>query len=375
MTVSSSSSAGSSRSLPSFLAFVALGALAGWGFHAGWKRLLPEWTSRVVFTVNPNAFDGTVDAARIELEAATAARCLVADDLLQSALQRPEVLSKTAWMSRYAASASEASTQKEMLYALSKAVHAAPIAGTRLFELQCVMATPEDARIVADAIAKSFRYGVQMTADMRLASELKELENRRQQLDDAMLQKKQQLQDFIRSAGLTGLTGADADMRQTLERMRMDVSAASVELLEAQMIRSDIERRLQDPSGDTGVDKDALRAATQREELVSRRCKAQSEQMERLAKQCGELTSCMAEVQLIQTQLQRLADQRDAIGMHIQDLNLRLASDDRFRVEVMQSATQPIPGGFPRLRYAVPAGALCFAFLWVRRRARSRSAG
>ena len=37
---------------------------------------------------------------------------------------------------------------------LGKAVHAAPIAGTRLFELQCVMATPEDARIVAEATTR-----------------------------------------------------------------------------------------------------------------------------------------------------------------------------------------------------------------------------
>jgi len=411
-----------------------IGGVLGFGLNYVFAIAYPLWSSKVMFELKSqledanalSAKDITTEDTVVRLAQTEVAR-LISKDNLKAALQRPEV-QKTVW-SEYYRDEKGVFVVEDALIDLEDELRSGHQRGTQIFYLSMLTHVPEDGPIILNAIAKTFRNARQSAEDARYSGALKQFENRRQQLDDGILQKKQQIQDFIKLNRLTSLTEANSENQRTLEKLRNDIAQTTADLNVAQSRRSQIEKKQRNEAGFTDDDKrraqedpivlqlqrdaedfgrrfsaskrqfgethpdylqisaqyDAARAALERklQEVLARNLaadykdafkreesfmsllKQQNEDFEKATRKVEDFTSNMAEMRTLQDQLESLQEQRKEIGKTIQDLNLALVRDERNRIEIVQEAIKAREITFPQLKVMIPATAVLVTGLYV----------
>jgi len=422
------------QNLLKIVAVLVIGAVAGVGLNYAFAIAYPLWSSKVLFELKSqledanalSAKDITTEDTVVRLAQTEVAR-LTSKDNLKSALQRPEV-QKTVWSEEYRDDKGVFIVEDALLD-LEDELRSGHQRGTQIFYISMLTHVPEDGPIILNAIAKTFRTKRQNDEDSRYSTTLKQFENRRQQLDDAILQKKQQTQDFIKKNRLTSLTEANSENQKTLEKLRNDIAQTTAELNTAQTRRAQIEKKQRNEQGISDDDRrraqedpillqlqrdnedlarrfaavkqqfgashpdylqfraqtDAARAAFERklEEVLARNLaadykdsfnreesltallKQQNEDFDKATGKVEDFTANMAEMRSLEDQLDILQEQRKEIGKTIQDINLALARDERNRIEIVQEAIKAREITFPQLKVMIPASAVLITGLYV----------
>jgi succinoglycan biosynthesis transport protein ExoP len=422
------------QNLAKISAALAIGSVAGVGLNYVFGIVYPLWSSKVLFELKSQLEDANALAAKdittedtvVRLAQTEVAR-LTSKDNLKAALGRPEV-QKTVWSDQYR-DANGVFILEDALLDLEDDLRSGHQRGTQIFYISMLTHVPEDGPIILNAIAKTFRARRQNDEDSRYSTTLKQFENRRQQLDDAILQKKQQVQDFIKKNRLTSLTEANSENQRTLEKLRNDIAQTTADLNIAQSRRAQIEKKQRNEQGISDDDRrraqedpillqlqrdnedlsrrfaavrqqfgashpdylqlraqtDASRAAFERklEEVLARNLaadykdafnkeesltsllKQQNEDFDKATGKVEDFTANMAEMRSLEDQLDILQEQRKEIGKTIQDINLALARDERNRIEIVQEAIKAREITFPQLKVMIPATAVLVTGLYV----------
>lgn len=416
------------------VAVLVLGAIGGVGLNYVFAYAYPLWSSKVLFELKSQLEDANALAAKdittedtvVRLAQTEVAR-LISKDNLKAALQRPEV-QKTVWSESYRDSKGVFIVEDALLD-LEDDLRSGHQRGTQIFFISMMTHVPEDGPVILNAIAKTFRNKRQADEDARYSGTLQQFEKRRQQLDDAILQKKQQIQDFIKNKRLTSLTEANSENQKTLEKLRNDIAQTTADLNVSQSRLAQIEKKQRNEQGISDDDRrraqedpillqlqrdsedlnrkfaavkkqfgeshpdylqlraqtDAARSAFERklDEVLARNLQAdykdafnKKESLELLLKQQNEdfdkatvkvedFTANMAEMRSLQDQIDILQEQRKEIGKTIQDINLALARDERNRIEIVQEAIKAREITFPQLKIMIPATAVLLTGLYV----------
>lgn len=410
------------------------GAALGVALNYALLVVYPIWSAQVLIEIKSqleaandlNTKDiGTEDTV-VRLAQTEVAR-LTQKDNLTAAMQRPEIL-KTTWSEGYK-DPSGTFIVEEAVMDLETELRSGHRRGTQIFYISWGTRVPEDAPIVLNALADTYIGTRRRMDDARFNNTLKVYEEKREQLDRAILQKKKQVQDFIKENGLTSLTEANSENQRTLEKLRNDIAQTSADLSVAQSRRTQIEQKQRNETGWSDDDKRraqedpivlqlqrdtedfgrrfksakqqfgethpsyiALKAeyeetqraidrkmeevlkrnlaadykdAFNKEESLSKLLKQQTKDFEDAVKKVEGFTANMADMRGFEDQIVVLQEQRREVGKTIQDVNLALARDERNRVEIVQRALKPREITFPQLKVMIPATAVLIGGLYV----------
>jgi Mrp family chromosome partitioning ATPase/uncharacterized protein involved in exopolysaccharide biosynthesis len=411
-----------------------IGAVLGIGLNFVFGAVYPLWSAKVMFEIKSQleeanalaAKDITTEDTVVRLAQTEVAR-LMSKDNLSAALQRPEI-QKTAWSEAFRDDKGVFSAE-DALVELEDDLRSGHQRGTQIFFISMLTHVPEDGPIILNAIAKTFRNSRQAAEDARYSGTLKQFETRRQQLDDAILQKKQQVQDFIKQNRLTSLTEANSENQRTLEKLRNDIAQTTADLNVAQSRRAQIEKKQRNEAGFTDDDKrraqedpivlqlqrdaedygrrfgaikqqfgeshpdylqvraqhDAARSSLDRklqevlarnlaadykdafnkEESLGSLLKQQNDDFDKATRKVEDFTANMAEMRTLQDQLDILQEQRKEIGKTIQDINLALAREERNRIDIVQEAVKAREITFPQFKVMIPATSVLVTGIFV----------
>lgn len=410
------------------------GAVLGVALNYGFLYTYPLWSAQVLLEIKSqleaandlNTKDIITEDTVVRLAQTEVAR-LTQKDNLTLAMQRPEIL-KTVWSEGYRDSKGTFIVEEAVLN-LEDELRSGHRRGTQIFYISWNAHVPEDAPIVLNAIADTYITVRRRADDARFNTTLKVYEEKREQLDRAILQKKGQIQDFIKQNGLTSLSEANSENQRTLEKLRNDIAQTTADLNVSQSRRTQIEQKQRNEAGFTDDDKRraqedpivlqlqrdtedygrrfksakqqfgethptyiALKAeyeetqravdrkmaevlarnlaadykdAYNKEESFSKLLKQQTEDFEKATKKVEGFTANMAEMRTFEDQVAVLQEQRREVGKTIQDINLALAREERNRVEIVQRALKPREITFPQFKFMIPLTAVVVAGLYV----------
>lgn len=418
------------RILASMIGGAVLGVILNYVFLYAY----PLWSSQVLLEIKSqleaandlNTKDIITEDTVVRLAQTEVAR-LTQKDNLTLAMQRPEIL-KTSWSDSFR-DKSGTFIVEEAVLDLEDQLRSGHRRGTQIFYIAWNAHVPEDAPIVLNAIADTYITVRRRADDARFNTTLKVYEEKREQLDRAILQKKAQIQDFIKQNGLTSLSEANSENQRTLEKLRNDIAQTTADLNVAQSRRTQIEQKQRNEAGFSDDDKrraqeDAIVLQLQRdtedygrrfksakqqfgethpsyialkaeyeetqravdrkmaevlarnlaadykdafnkEESFAKLLKQQTEDFEKATKKVEGFTANMAEMRTFEDQVAVLQEQRREVGKTIQDINLALAREERNRVEIVQRALKPREITFPQFKYMIPLTAVVVAGLYV----------
>ena len=410
------------------------GAVLGVALNYALLIVYPVWSAQVLLEIKSqleaanelNAKDIITEDTVVRLAQTEVAR-LTQKDNLTAAMQRPEIL-KTTWSDGYK-DANGVFVIEDAVLDLEGELRSGHRRGTQIFYISWGTRVPEDAPIVLNALSDTYISTRRRVDDARFNNTLKVYEEKRDQLDRAILQKKQQVQDFIKANGLTSLTEANSENQRTLEKLRNDIAQTTADLNISQSRRTQIEQKQRNESGWSDDDKrraqedpivlqlqrdtedygrrfksakqqfgethpsyitlkaeyDETQRAIDRkmeevlkrnlaadykdsfnkEESFSKLLKQQTEDFEKATKKVEGFTANMADMRGFEDQIAVLQDQRREVGKTIQDVNLALSRDERNRVEIVQRALKPREITFPQFKVMIPATAVLVAGLYV----------
>jgi capsular exopolysaccharide synthesis family protein len=422
------------QNMVKIIAALVVGAVGGVGLNYVFAYAYPLWSSKVLFELRSqledanalSAKDITTEDTVVRLAQTEVAR-LISKDNLKSALQRPEV-QKTVWSEQFRDDKGTFIVEDALLE-LEDELRSGHQRGTQIFYISMLTHVPEDGPIILNAIAKTFRNKRQADEDARYAGTLKQFENRREQLDSGILQKKQSIQDYIRANRLTSLTEANSENQKTLEKLRNDIAQTTADLSIAQSRRAQIEKKQRNEQGISDDDKrraqedpillqlqrdsedlnrrfvavtkqfgkshpdylqlDAQRNAARdaferkleevlarnlaadykdafnKEESLTALLKQQNEDFDKATRKVEDFTANMAEMRSLEDQLEILQEQRKEIGKTIQDITVAMTRDERNRIEIVQDAIKAREITFPQLKVMIPATAVLVTGLYV----------
>jgi len=411
-----------------------VGAAAGVGLNYVFAIVYPLWSSKVLFELKSqledanalSAKDITTEDTVVRLAQTEVARLMSKDNLTDS-LARPEV-QRTVWGQSFRDERG-VFVLEDALVDLEDRLRSGHQRGTQIFYVSMLTHVPEDGPTILNAIAKTFKKSRQDAEDNRYTKTLSQFEDRRKTLDETILQKKNQIQDFIKNNRLTSLTEANSENQRTLEKLRNDIAQTTADLSVAQSRLAQIEKKLRSEQSIDDDDRrraqddaiglqlqrdmedldrrfkaidrqfgdkhpDYLQLSAQKEEariafdrkfdeVLKRNLQADNteafnrvESTQQLLKKQGEdfnkavsdvegFTRNMAEMRTLQDQLDVLQEQRKEIGKTIQDINLALVRDERNRIEIVQEAIKPREITFPQLKVMIPATAVLLTGIYV----------
>jgi len=411
-----------------------LGAVLGVGLNYLFNNIYPLWSSQVLFEIKSqlesanelNAKDIVTEDTVVRLAQTEVAR-LTQKDNLAAAMQRPEIL-KTQWSEQFK-DAKGIFISEEAVLDLEDTLRSGHRRGTQIFFLAWSTHVPEDAPIVLNGIADTYIATRRRVDDARFAGTQKVFELKRDQLDSSIMQKKQQVQDFIKNNGLTSLTEANSENQRSLEKLRNDIAQTTADLNVAQSRRAQVEQKQRNESGFTDDDKrkaqddpivlqlqrdsedlgrrfksiekqfgpthptfislqhdyeEVTTALTRklaevlarnlaaeyketfnREESFTSLLKKQTDDFTAASKKVEGFTANMSEMRTFEDQVAVLQDQRREIGKTIQDINVALAREERNRVEIVQRALRPREISFPQFKFMIPGTSVLLTSLFL----------
>jgi len=410
------------------------GAALGVALNYALLVAYPVWSAQVLLEIKSqleaandlNTKDIITEDTVVRLAQTEVAR-LTQKDNLTAAMQRPEIL-KTAWSDGYK-DRNGVFVVEDAILDLEAELRSGHRRGTQIFYISWGTRVPEDAPIVLNSLADTYIATRRRVDDARFNNTLKVYEEKRDQLDRAILQTKKQVQDFIKANGLTSLTEANSENQRTLEKLRNDIAQTTADLNVAQSRRTQIEQKQRNETGWSDDDKRraqedpivlqlqrdtedygrrfksakqqfgethpsyiALKAEyeeTQRaidrkmeevlrrnlaadykdsfnkEESFAKLLKQQDADYKEALKKVEGFTANMADMKSFQDQIDVLQEQRREVGKTIQDIALALKRDESNRVEIVQRALKPREITFPQLKVMIPATAVLIAGLYV----------
>lgn len=198
-----------------------IGLALGYGAHTLFARYAPTYTANVTFVCKPPTFDpinpvppqvGNNDFERF---IGTQVQQMTSDAVLEGALSYPEVL-RTEWIKQYHRNGSL--QPKDALRGMSKIAAASPVPMSELIKLNVKTDRPDEAAIIANAIATSYiqdlqRYSKSSTTEKRdaLGRRLSQIDEDLRRLEasrEKLIEEKQ-----VRSLDGGGLSDEELQMR------------------------------------------------------------------------------------------------------------------------------------------------------------------
>ncbi|MCE9619871.1 MAG: hypothetical protein K8R92_08175 [Planctomycetes bacterium] len=412
------------------------GAFLGVGLHYLFLYTYPLWTGTAYLEIRNqledakalNAKDLASEEAVIRLAQTEVAR-MISRDNLKKALGSGDV-QKTEWSKgTWFRDENGVFNIDEAATDLENSLRAAHRRGTQIFFLGWSTHVPEDVPVVLNAVAETYIKDVRSREDSRFATILRVYEDNRKVLDDKILQKKQEIQDFVRQKGMTSLNEISSENSKTLEKLRDELANTTKELSVAE---SRLKQAEQKQRGEVGLSDEDLRDAdndpvmvnlnrdhedmarryeaakvqfgethteliqlknakeaiakqrdAKRDEIINRNKLAdlrsainrvetvkslltmQQEEFVTNSKKSEEFTSNMAELGTLREQLSQVEEQRKLVAQTINDVNLARLRDESHRVEFVQPAIKPREITFPQLKFMIPGTAVLVCGIYI----------
>lgn len=394
----------------------------------------PLWSAKVMIEIKSqlesaselNPKDIGTDDTVVRLAQTEVAR-LISKDNLNKALDTPEIL-KTVWAESYR-DANGNFVKEEATLDLEDEVRAGHQRGTQIFFISWRTHVPEDAPIVLNAIADTYIKTRRMQDESRFATFQTVYNKKRDEIDEAIKDKKKEIQQRISDKGLTSLTEGNSENQRTLESQRNDIAQTSAELAAArvrlaqaekkakgedketdeddrrvdedpailQLIRErdDANRTLETLRKSYGESHNVLIEATARAEAASsavdenrrkileRNLQAeykaagarvssleavladQQNKLKDFVKKVEGFTNDMADIRAMQDELEVMQERKKEVSKTLQEVALALDRAERNRIEIVQRALRPREISFPQLKVMIPATAVVLAGLYV----------
>jgi Mrp family chromosome partitioning ATPase/uncharacterized protein involved in exopolysaccharide biosynthesis len=396
------------------------GLVLGTVLHFVFLFVYPLWGGSVIFEIRPEV-TGAKDAVTREIvqdEAIarlgqTESAKMVSKSVLEAAMKAPDV-GTTKWGQYY-------TSVDERVKELEDTLRVGHKRGTQLFTVSWRTWEKSDVPIILNRVADTYVNSREGEEDERAAKTIGQFENKKSQVEEEIRTIKAEIQDFIRSKGITAGREADiADQRsaENLARLRddtiRDLTLAQARLdqvdrkiadqrfededrrraLEDVSIRS-LERDLQQiqvalnsTRESFGPDHPQIRDLTQREVAGRARLKAamdeamsrnlladkvdlsqrvqglkslvekQTADLADSQKKLQELTAQISGLDALKEQLEQKQLERADLQNLIIQLELLQAREDARRVRRVQPAVTPKEIDFPQLKFMLPGGAV-----------------
>jgi len=400
------------------LATAVAGAVLGVVAHFAFLYLYPLWGGSVVFEIRPEVTSAKDAVAREIVQDEAIARLgqtesqkMTTKSVLEAAMASPEINSTT-WGQEYP-------TVDERVKELEDTLRVGHRRGTQLFTLTWRTHEKTDVPVILNRIARTYMSSRDTTEDQKTSSSKSSFQQKKDTVDRQIQELKAEIQDFIRSKGITAGREADLpDQRSTenLARLRDDTIR---DLTLAQSRLDNIDRKLQEQRYEDedrrramedmsiralerdlhqvevflagsrerfGADHPQVQDLAKREAVARDRLKvAIDESMRRnlladkmdfgqrvtalkslVEKQTADLAEASKKLQDLTAQISALDSlkeqlaQRELERKDLQDLIMQFdilqGRADSKRVSLVQEATTPKEIDFPQLKFMLPGG-------------------
>ena len=401
------------------------GLVLGTIAHFVFLFLYPLWGGTVLFEIRPEV-TGAKDAVTREIvqdEAIarlgqTESAKMVSKSVLEAAMKAPDI-GTTKWGQSYA-------SVDERVKELEDTLRVGHRRGTQLFTMTWRTWDKSDVPVVLNRVADTYMSAREAEENERAARSKGSFETKKGQVEEQIRTLKVEIQDFIRSKGITAGRESDlADQRssENLARLRDDtirdltlaqarLDSIDRKIADQRFEDEDRRRALEDPSirqlerdmqmlqvainsrvDRFGADHPEVKDLAQREAAAKARLKsAMDETMSRnlladkidyaqrvvglkslVEKQTADLTEAQKKLQELTAQISALDALKEQLAQKelerkdlqdlITQLDLLQAREDARRVRLVQRATTPKELDFPQLKFMVPGGAVLVLLL------------
>lgn len=403
------------------------GVILGTALNFVFLFVYPLWGGSVTFEIRPEV-TGAKDAVTREIvqdEAIarlgqTESAKMVSKSVLEAAMKSPEI-GTTKWGQYY-------TSVDERVKELEDTLRVGHRRGTQLFTMSWRTWEKSDVPVVLNRIAGAYMTARDAEEDERAAKSIGQFESKKTQVEEEIRSIKAEIQDFIRSKGITAGREADlADQRSTenlaglrddtirdltLAQARLDQVDRKIadqrfededrrQALEDVSIRG-LERDLQQiqvalnsARESFGPDHPQIKDLTQREvagrarfkaamdEAMSRNLLAdkidlsqrvqglkslvekQTNDLAESQKKLQDLTAQISGLDALKEQLEQKQLERADLQNLIVQIDLLQARDDARRVRMVQGAVTPREIDFPQLKFMMPGGAVLVLLITV----------
>lgn len=403
---------------------IVVSAAIGLAINTTIKFFSPVWTSRAMLAVREQAMGGTGDASLLELEAATGAALASNDEVLQRALERPEVQA-TDFAAPFI-SDNGVFNASEALIRLRSGLQAEPLPGTRLFRVQFSTRVPTDAPTILNAVIDGLCRLQQASAQTESDHRRQHLRQRCDMLDQAISQEAERIRDLILAKGLPS---ADPDVNEVpalveqanrdLMQTRAQLGAASSRVdhirrllqenppvpseaiqhrvdadplvMGLQQSVADAQRRLSVSTAAASedvarckVDAEAalktldqlrserilrlmlteLREATEEQETLNAKFGREEQDAARLAQLASDRALASLTLRGLQHRLQEFRHLRSEAAQALEEIDDAQSAGQEGSFEIVQAAREPERITSPRIRYTVPITVIVIAIGW-----------
>lgn len=396
------------------------GLVLGTIAHFAFLFLYPLWGGSVLFEIRPEV-TGAKDAVTREIvqdEAIarlgqTESAKMISKSVLEAAMKAPDI-GTTKWGQYY-------TSVDERVKKLEESLRVGHRRGTQLFTMTWRTWDKSDVPVVLNRLADTYMGARDAEENERAARSKGSFEQKKSQVEEQIRTLKTEIQDFIRSKGITAGRESDlADQRssENLARLRDDtirdltLAQARLDSIDRKIADQKYEdedrrRALDDPSirqlerdmqmlqvalnsrmDRFGADHPEVKDLVQREAAAKARMKsAMDETMSRnlladkidfaqrvvglkslVEKQTLDLTEAQKKLQELTAQISALDALKEQLAQKelerkdlqdlITQLDLLQAREDARRVRLVQRATTPKELDFPQLKFMVPGGAV-----------------
>ena len=396
------------------------GLVLGTIAHFAFLFLYPLWGGTVLFEIRPEV-TGAKDAVTREIvqdEAIarlgqTESAKMISKSVLEAAMKAPDI-GTTKWGQYY-------TTVDERVKELEESLRVGHRRGTQLFSMTWRTWDKSDVPVVLNRVADTYMSTREAEENERAARSKGSFEQKKSQVEEQIRTLKVEIQDFIRSKGITAGRESDlADQRssENLARLRDDtirdltlaqarLDSIDRKIADQRFEDEDRRRALDDPSirqlerdmqmlqvaansrtERFGPDHPEVKDIAQREAAAKARLKsAMDETMSRnlladkidyaqrvvglkslVEKQTQDLTEAQKKLQELTAQISALDALKEQLAQKelerkdlqdlITQLDLLQAREDARRVRLVQRATTPKELDFPQLKFMVPGGAV-----------------
>jgi Mrp family chromosome partitioning ATPase/uncharacterized protein involved in exopolysaccharide biosynthesis len=403
------------------------GVVLGTALNFVFLFVYPLWGGSVTFEIRPEV-TGAKDAVTREIvqdEAIarlgqTESAKMVSKSVLEAAMKSPEI-GTTKWGQYY-------TSVDERVKELEDTLRVGHRRGTQLFTMSWRTWDKADVPVVLNRVAGAYMNARDAEEDERAAKSIGQFESKKAQVEEEIRSIKAEIQDFIRSKGITAGREADlADQRSTenLARLRDDTIR---DLTLAQARLDQVDRKIADQRFEDedrrqaledisirGLERDlqqiqvALNSAresfgpehpqikdlSQREVAGRARLKAamdeamsrnlladkidlsqrvqglkslvekQTNDLAESQKKLQDLTAQISGLDALKEQLEQKQLERADLQNLIVQIDLLQARDDARRVRMVQGAVTPKEIDFPQLKFMMPGGAVLVLLVTV----------
>jgi hypothetical protein len=400
--------------LPRLVGVIVVSSAIGLAINSTMKFFIPVWTSKAMVVVREQAMGGTGNASLLELEAATGAALASNDEVLQRALERPEVQA-TDFAAQFV-SEDGVFNASEALIRLRSGLQAEPLPGTRLFRVQFSTRVPKDAPTILNAVINGLCRLQQVSAQAEFDRQREHLHRSCDMLDHAIAEDAERTRDLVRAGGLPSadpdvnevpalLEQASQDLMQTREefatvssrvsrirrllqenppapsdamRHRVDNDPLVIGMQQSVI---EVRRRLAGSTVAAGADVARLRTeaqdaeealeqvrrdrlerlmltelseSTDEQDRLSSELSRQEQDVARLRQLASDRAESALALRALQHRLQELRKRRSEATQALEEIDYAQATGQVGSFEIVQAAREPERITSPRIRYTVP---------------------